>query len=88
MSAATLPVSRSWSSVLVLHPDVRERVVVDAHAAAQPAIGVVLLAQARERPCRAHPLEGGVQPQRDEDGGVDGRPAGMALDRPDALVQR
>jgi len=72
----------------VVHPDIGEGVVVDAHATGEPAVRVVLLAQAGQRPRRAHPLEGGVQPERDEDGGIDGRPAGVALDRPDAIVQR
>ena len=69
------------------HPEVGEGVVVDAHPAAQPAVGVVLLAQAREGACRAHPLTRRVQPQRHQDGRVDGRPARVALDGPDAGVE-
>ncbi len=67
--------------------DGREGVVVHAHTAAQPAVGVVLLTEAREGAGRADPLEGGVEPERHQDGRVDGWPAGMALDRSDTRVQ-
>ena len=62
--------------------------IVDADAATQPAIGVVLGAQPIEGPRAADALERGVQPEGGQDRGIDRRPAGMTLDRPDPLVQR
>src|SRR5664280_1083549 len=70
-----------------LHPEVGQGVVVDPHAAGDPAVRVVLVTQAVEGPRRADPLEGGVQPERDEDRGVDRRASAVALGRPDPRVE-
>jgi len=71
----------------VRHPEVGEGVVVDADPAADPAVGVVLVAQAVEGPGAAHPLERGVQPERHEDRRVDRRTAAVALRLPDLGVE-
>ena len=72
----------------MLDPEGGQGVVVDAHPAAQPAIGVVLGAQPIEGPRAADALERGVQPEGGQDRGIDRWPAGVTLDRPDPLVQR
>ena len=46
------------------HPEIRQRVVVHRHPAAQPAIGEVLLAQPGELPRAADPVHRRPQPQR------------------------
>ena len=55
--------SRSSSSPM-RHPEVGEPVIVHAHPAAQPAIGVVALAQPRQRPRAADPFARRIKPQR------------------------
>ena len=45
------------------HPEVRQRVIVHRHAAAQPAIDVISSAQPRQRPGAADPIAGGVEPK-------------------------
>jgi hypothetical protein len=72
----------------LLDPEVGQGVVVDADPATQPAIRVVLVAQAVECPRRADALQRGVQPERDEDGRIDRGPPRVALDRPDPSVER
>lgn len=72
----------------VLGAKVGQGVVVDAHTATQPAVGVVALAQPVDLAGRAHAVDGGPQPQRDEDGGVDRRAARRAFERADARMQR
>ena len=54
--------------------EVVQRVVVDRHATADPAVGVVLAAQPRDFATAAHAVEHGVQPQREQNARVD-RPA-------------
>ena len=70
------------------HPEVGQGVVVDRHAAAQPAVRVVLGAQPVEGPGAADRLDRRIQPQRGQDGRVDRRAAGLALDRPDTSIER
>lgn len=74
--------------IAVVDPEVGQRVVVDADAAADPAVRVVLGAQPIERPSRADTLERRVQPVRGQDRRIDRRPARLALGRPDPLVHR
>ena len=69
------------------HPKLGEGVVVDGHPAADPAVRVVLLAQAVERPGAADAIERRVQPEGDEDGRIDRRSPGVALDRADTLTE-
>ena len=72
----------------VVDPEGGEGVVVHPDPTSEPAVGVVLGAQAIERPGRADRLERGVQPQRGQDRRVDRRSPGVALDRLDPIVQR
>src|SRR5262249_46392114 len=58
--------------------EVGEGVVVDADPSGEPSEGVVLGAQPGQGACAADALEGGVQPQRDADPGVDGGVPGKA----------
>ena len=69
------------------HPELREGVVVDRYPATDPAVRVVLVAQAVERPGAADALERRIQPERDEDGRIDRRPTRVALDRADAVIE-
>ena len=46
--------------------EVRKRVIVHRHAAAQPAIDIVALAQPLQSARAAHPLAGGIKPQRQQ----------------------
>ena len=73
---------------LVLGAQVRQRVVVDAHPAADPAVSVIALAQAVDLAGRAHAVYGGPQPQRHQDRRGDGRCATAAGHRLDACIQR
>lgn len=69
---------------LVAGTEVIERVVVHRHAATDPSIGIVLLAQPRHFTPAAHAIERCVQPQRKQDVRVDRRTPGTAaacLDR-------
>jgi hypothetical protein len=54
---------------------------------AQPAVGIVPLAQALQGTCTAYPLQGRIQPQCHQDGRVNRRASRPALHRPDPLVQ-
>ncbi len=47
--------------------EIRQGMVVDPHAAADPAVGVMRFGQPRQLPRRAHPFKGGVQPQGKQD---------------------
>jgi hypothetical protein len=69
------------------HPKVRQAVVVDRHATAHPAVGIVLLAQPLQGTCTAYPLQGRIQPQRHQDGRVNRRASRPTLQRPNPLVQ-
>ena len=67
--------------------EVGEGVVVGGHVADDPLEGGVVAAKLVESPGAADALDGGVEPQRHEDLGVDGGPPGPALDGLDAVVQ-
>ena len=68
-------------------PEVAQRVVVHAHPAAQPAVGVVALAQPVEFARRSHTVERRIQPQAHQNGRVNGRAPDAAFDGPDSRVQ-
>ena len=67
--------------------EVGQGVVVDCDVAEEPAIGVVVAAESVELAGAADAVDGGVGPQRHEDLGIDGGPAGIADDRLDGVVQ-
>ena len=67
--------------------EVGQGVVVDRDVAEDPAIGVVVAAELVELAGAADAVDGGVEPQRHEDLGVDAGPAGIAGDRLDGVVQ-
>ena len=71
----------------VLDPEVAQRVVVDTHPAAQPAVGIVAVAQPVEFACRAHAVQRRVQPQAHQNRRVDGRAPDAAFDGTDLRVQ-
>ena len=60
--------------------------VTDTHPAAQPAVGMVAVAQPLEFACRARAVQRRVQPQTHHKGRVDGRAPDAALDGADARV--
>ena len=72
----------------VRHAEVRQRVVVDADTATEPAIGVVLLAQAGQRAGTANPVQCRIQPQRHQDRRVGLRMARCAFAGVDLIEQR
>ena len=53
-------------SFLVLHPKVRQQMVIYRHSPAQPTERVVLPTQPVQLPGAAHPLHGGVHPDRQQ----------------------
>ena len=67
--------------------EVGEGVVVGGHVADDPLEGGVVPAEPVELPGAADALDGGVEPQRHEDLGVDGGAPGPPLDGLDAVVQ-
>jgi hypothetical protein len=69
-------------------PEVGQRLVIDADAAAQPLVRQVLRAQPGERAGAADPLQRRVQPQRHQQLRVGRRMARPAFDRLDGGVQR
>lgn len=66
---------------------VSQGVVVDTDTATEPAEGVVVGAEVVKVASAADALQGGVQPQGDEQGRVGGWPAGMPLNGLDAVEQ-
>lgn len=60
----------------VVTAEVARTVVGDLDAAAQPAVGGVQLDEPRDLPAGADALAGGVDPQAEEDRGIDRRRAG------------
>ena len=71
----------------MLDPEVAQRVVVDAHTAAQPAVGIIAVAQPVEFARRAHAVKHRVQPQTHQNGRIDGRAPDAALDGTRLRVQ-
>lgn len=71
----------------VRHPEVRERVVVHAHPATQPAEAQELPTQPRQHARAPHLLQGRVQPQRHQQARITRRMTGPTLDRLDRPVQ-
>jgi hypothetical protein len=72
----------------VLGAEVRQRVVVHPHPAADPAVGIVALAQPVDLARAAHPVDGRPQPQRHQDRRVGRRRAPVTRPRANARVQR
>gem|GEM_PF-1163411 len=64
-----------------------ERVVVDRYTTAYPAVGIVLTAQARDFTPAAHPVERGVQPQREQNARVDCSTPRRSATRLDGIEQ-
>ena len=62
--------------------------MVQVDAAAQPAISVITPAKALHLAGRAHAIDGGPQPQRHQDGRIDGRGTRTAAHRFDLCIQR
>lgn len=71
----------------VLDPEVAQRVVVDSHPTAQPAVGIVVLAQPVEFTRRTHAVQRRVQPQAHQNGRIDGRAPDASFDGTDQGVQ-
>jgi hypothetical protein len=68
-------------------PKRRQQIVIDRRTAAQPAISRVLLAQAIDRPRRADPFQGRIQPHRQHYLRIRGRPSGNRIARFDPVVK-
>ena len=68
--------------------EVGERVIIDAHVAADPLVVDLVATEFLEQACAAHTAGGGVEPQGEEDPGIDGGASGVALDGLDALIER
>ena len=60
--------------------EVGEHVVVHRDAAAEPLVGEVVLAEPFQLACTADPLQGGEHPERDQQPGIGGVAADVALD--------
>ena len=87
-STATVCGQQLVEHLAVPGAEIGQRVIADRHAAAQPAIDQVVLAQPGQPPRRADAVDGRLQPQRHEDAGIDGRCAGMAGHRADLRQDR
>ena len=61
---------------LMRHAEITQRVVIHRHAAAQPAIRVVGVAQAVDFARAPHAIDRRVEPERDQNLRIDGRRAG------------
>jgi hypothetical protein len=72
----------------VRDPEVGQRLVVHAHAAAQPLEGEMLRAQAGHLAGAADPFDGGEQPKRHQDARIGRRMARTSLNRLDCRVER
>jgi hypothetical protein len=79
---------QSVEQIDVTDAAVRQGVVVDGDAAAQPAEGVVVRAQPGQRAGGAHALQGGVQPQGDAQARIDGGAAWATFAGADRLGKR
>jgi hypothetical protein len=67
--------------------EVGQRVVIDTDITANPLIGTVAAAQLIKLACAADTVDGGVEPERHEDLGIDGRTPRIALNGLDQVVQ-
>jgi len=74
--------------VRIRGPEVRKPVIVDAHPAAQPAIGVVAFAQPGQRPCAPDSVAGRIKPQRQHQSRADRSLPGSVLAGAHRLLQR
>ena len=72
---------------LVRHPEVRQHMVIDRYTTAQPAVGIVLLAQLGHPPGTAHPLHSRQQPQGQQHLRVRGGPTGMVHHRLNGAIE-
>jgi hypothetical protein len=68
--------------IRVLRAEVRQRVVIHRHAAAQPLERIVARAESVQAVGAGDAFEGRIQPQRDQQANVDGRSSRMMLDGP------
>ena len=68
--------------------EVRQRLVVDAHAPAQPLEGDMLLAEPRQLARAAHPFDRRVEPERRQHPRIGRRMPRAALHRSDRVVER
>ena len=71
----------------MLHPKIREGVVIHRHAPTHPPVRVVAIAQPVHLPRTAHAIDRGVQPQRDQNLRIDRRAPRAIGPRPDPLVE-
>jgi hypothetical protein len=72
----------------LLAAEIAERVVVDVHAAADPAVGVVQRRQSLDLSSAPFSFAGGVDPKREQDLRIDGWCSGDAVSRLDLRVER
>src|SRR3974390_2297211 len=71
----------------IVDAEVAQRVVVDRHPAAQPAIRIMAFAQPLQGPCASHPLAGRVKPQRQQQARRNCRMSRHPLPRFDRILQ-
>jgi hypothetical protein len=71
----------------VLHSKIRETVVVDRHAAADPAVSHVIFTEPVQRSGAAFTLQRRIQPQGQQDLGVDRITTGYPFHRADRGIQ-
>ena len=67
---------------------ITQRVVIHRDTAAQPAIRVMAVAEPIHFARAAHAVHGGVEPQGDQNLGIDRRAAGAALPRANGRIER
>ena len=72
----------------VVGAEIGERVVVDGDSSGQPAEGIVMDAQIGEFASAGEAGEGGIQPQGDQQTGIDGRSSGHAAAGANAVIPR
>ena len=70
------------------HTKIAQRVVIHRHAAAQPPIRIMAVAEAIHLARAADAVHRGVEPQGDQNLGINGRPPRAALARADRRVER
>jgi hypothetical protein len=72
----------------VVDAEIGQGVITDRDASGQPLEGVVMVAEPGQGAGTADAFEGGVEPDGDEDAGVDRRSARAAFDGPDPSIER